>query len=89
MRRFRWSWSVWVALGVSFGRPAAAVVSLVLVCLVRVRCWFRSFRGCGGIVRFGFWVAFSVGSGRCAEAGAKNRVAIKEGPGLSMSRRAL
>ena len=36
--------------GVGFGRPAVAVVSLVLVCLPRVRCWFWPSRGCGGFV---------------------------------------
>ena len=34
-------WFVWAALGVGFGRPVAVVVSLVLVCLVRVWYWFR------------------------------------------------
>ena len=37
-RRFRWSQSVRCAPG--FGRCAVTVVSLVLVWLVRVRCWF-------------------------------------------------
>ena len=67
---------MWFAFGVSFGRPAVAVVSLVLVCVGRVWRWFLPSRGCGGFVSFGLF-AFGVGFGRCEEAGAKKVGRIK------------
>ena len=54
-------------------------LALALVCLVRVRRWFWPFRGSGGFVSFGFWVAFGIGSGRCTEADAKKSRAKKSG----------
>ena len=71
---------MWFAFCVGFGRPVVSVVSLALIC--SVWCWFWSFRGSGGFVGIGFWVAFGVGSGRCAEAGAEKSGGGKKVPAL-------
>ena len=70
-----------VVVGVGFGSPAVAVVSLSVICFVRAGV------GCGGFVWFYF--AFGGGPGHCSgakKAGAKKARGRKIGRGESTAR---